>query len=143
MKPTTAPYTNTHVHPAAAGADPTPSDTRTEFKALNNAVPTNNVIPASRFSPVAVNLQKYLPAPTSNDVTNNYIVNYKTGLSNWTTTNRIDYTINQKQTISGVIAFGRQSTTTPAAVNDSSGTTTNGMPPPYISSHQFAPKTTV
>ncbi|QEE28335.1 hypothetical protein FTW19_10195 [Terriglobus albidus] len=100
-----------------------------------------NIIPVSRQSAVARRLQSYLPAPTTNTVNNNYLVNYKTGLSNWTTTNRIDYTINSKQALSVVLAWGRQSTTAPAAVTVSSSS--NGMPPPYISSQQFAPKTKV
>lgn len=101
----------------------------------------NNVIPQGRLSTVAQNMQSYLPQPTNSNIYNNYLVNYKTGLNNWTTTNRIDYTINQKQTVSAVLAWGRQSTTAPAAVTVASNT--NGMPPPYISAQQYAPKTKV
>jgi hypothetical protein len=101
----------------------------------------NNVIPQSRLSPAALKLQSYLPTPTNSQLSNNYVVNYKTGLSNWTTTNRIDYTINSKQTFSAVLAWGRQATTAPAAVTISS--TTNGLPPPYISTQQFTPRTKV
>lgn len=102
---------------------------------------SGNQIPLARQSQVARNLQSYLPAPTNSNLTNNYLVNYKTGLSNWTTTNRIDWTINQKQAFSAVLAWGRQATTAPAAVTVSS--TTNGLPAPYISSQQFSPKTKV
>ncbi len=101
-----------------------------------------DVIPENRMSPVALRMQSFLPLPTNNNLTNNYLVNYRTGLSNWTTTNRIDYTINQKQAISLVLAWGRQATTAPAAVSLNS-TNVNGMPPPYISSQQFFPKTKV
>jgi hypothetical protein len=100
-----------------------------------------NIIPAGRLSAAALRMQSYLPAPTTSGISNNYVVNYRTGLSNWTTTNRIDYTINNKQQLSVVLAWGRQSTTAPAAVTVSS--TSNGLPPPYISSQQFAPKTKV
>src|SRR6185295_10795439 len=105
--------------------------------------PTYNVIPASRISAVAQKMQSFLPAPINSELANNYVTNYSTGLNNWTTTNRVDYTINAKQTFSAVLAWGRQATTGPAAVTVSSGSTTNGMPPPYISSQQFAPKTKV
>jgi len=101
----------------------------------------NNVIPASRLSTAALKMQSLLPAPTTSGINNNYLVNYKTGLSNWTTTNRIDYTINNKQAISLVLAWGRQATTAPAAVTVSS--TANGMPPPFGSTQQFTPKTKV
>jgi hypothetical protein len=101
----------------------------------------NNIIPASRFSAAALKMQALLPAPTTSGIANNYLVNYKTGLSNWTTTNRIDYTINNKQAISVVLAWGRQATTAPAAVTISS--TSNGLPPPFGSTQQFTPKTKV
>ena len=101
----------------------------------------NNIIPTARLSQVAQRMQSYLPNPINDSVNNNYLVNYKTGLNNWTTTNRIDWTITQKQTFSAVLAWGRQATTAPAAVTVSS--TSNGLPPPYISSQQFAPKTKV
>jgi hypothetical protein len=117
--------------------------TRAPFQGLKNGVPTYNVIPASRISAVARNMQSFLPAPINSELANNYVTNYSTGLNNWTTTNRIDYTINSKQTFSAVLAWGRQATTGPAAVSVSSGSSTNGMPPPYISSQQFAPKTKV
>lgn len=102
---------------------------------------TNNVIPASRLSPQAIYMQKFLPNPINSQTSNNYISTFGTGLNNWNTTNRIDYTINSRQNISVVLAWGRQATTAPAAVTVSS--TSNGMPPPYISSQQFAPKTKV
>ncbi|ADW70432.1 TonB-dependent receptor [Granulicella tundricola] len=116
---------------------------RTPFMGVKNGIPTANVIPTGRLSPVALNLEKYLPIPTTGDLANNYVVNYHTGLNNWSTANRIDYHVSERQSISGVIAFGRQSTTAPSAVVVSSGTTTNGLPPPYISTQQFAPKTKV
>jgi hypothetical protein len=127
----------------AAGCiyDPDTTITNATGTAYARAAFANNIIPASRLSAAALKMQSYLPQPTTSGVSNNYLVNYKTGLSNWTTTNRIDYTINQKQALSVVLAWGRQSTTAPAAVSISS--TTNGLPPPYISTQQFAPKTKV
>jgi hypothetical protein len=101
----------------------------------------NNTIPMSRLSPAALKMQSLLPPPTTGGISNNYVVNYKTGLSNWTTTNRVDYTINNKQAISVVLAWGRQATTAPGAVSISS--TSNGLPPPFGSTQQFTPKTKV
>lgn len=125
----------------AAGCIYDPDSTRFNGTAYSRTAFPNNVIPASRLSGAALKMQSYLPQPINNNVNNNYLVNYKTGLNNWTTTNRIDWTINDKQTFSAVLAWGRQATTAPAAVTISS--TSNGMPPPYISSQQFAPKTKV
>ena len=100
-----------------------------------------NIIPASRLSAAALKMESYLPPPINSDVNNNYLVNYRTGLSNWTTTNRIDYAISPRQNLSAVLAWGRQATTGPAAVSVSSSS--NGLPPPYISTQQFSPKTKV
>ena len=116
---------------------------RTQFMGVKNGLPTANVIPAGRMSAVALKMQSFLPNPTNDSPSNNYVVNYNTGLSNWSTANRIDYHLSDRQSMSAVIAYGRQSTTAPAAVTVSSGSTTNGLPPPYISSQQFAPKTKV
>jgi hypothetical protein len=125
----------------AAGCIYDPDSTTYNGTAYTRTAFPNNIIPASRLSAAARSMQSYLPQPINNGINNNYLVNYKTGLNNWTTTNRIDWTINQKQTFSAVLAWGRQATTGPAAVSISS--TSNGMPPPYISSQQFAPKTKV
>ena len=126
----------------AAGCIYDPNSTVTPNNRTYSRTPfAGNVIPAARLSPTALKMQSYLPQPINTAVNNNYLVNYRTGLSNWTTTNRIDYAINSKQSLSVVLAWGRQSTTAPAAVNISS--TTNGLPPPYVSTQQFAPKTKV
>lgn len=125
----------------ATGCIYDPDSTRFNGTAYSRTAFPNNAIPASRLSAAALKMQSYLPQPINNNVSNNYLVNYKTGLNNWTTTNRIDWTISDKQTFSAVLAWGRQATTAPAAVTISS--TSNGMPPPYISSQQFAPKTKV
>ena len=116
---------------------------RTQFAGLKNGIATPNVIPTGRLSQVAQNLERFLPAPTFNTVTNNYVVNYETGLNNYSTANRIDFKMNDRNSMSAVIAFGRQSTTAPSAVSTSSGAATNGLPVPYISTQQFAPKTKV
>ena len=116
---------------------------RTQFMGIKNGVLTPNVIPTTRLSQVARNLERFLPAPTFGTVTNNYVVNYGTGLNNWSTANRIDYKMSDRNSMNAVIAFGRQSTTAPAAVVASSGSATNGLPPPYISTQQFTPRTKV
>ncbi|MDE1163314.1 MAG: TonB-dependent receptor [Acidobacteriaceae bacterium] len=100
----------------------------------------NNVVPLR--SAVAQKMQSFLPA-SNGLVDNNYVVNYKTGLNNWSASGRIDYDISTKQRLSVVLAWGRQATTAPAAVSTSAGQSSNGLPAPYISSQQFSPKTKV
>jgi hypothetical protein len=142
---TTCPTTATATTTSIAGCLYDPDSTRLTSVGGKDAYSRSpfpgNIIPQARLSTVARNMESYLPLPTNNNVSNNYLVNYKTGLSNWTTTNRIDYTITQKQALSVVLAWGRQATTAPAAVTVSS--TANGLLPPYISSQQFSPKTKV
>jgi hypothetical protein len=99
-----------------------------------------NKIPSSEFSQVALNMQKYLPAGIGNSLQNNYISPNRTGLTNWSTTDRIDYQISQKDTLTMVAAIGRQASSNPV------GQTTSGRnvgPIPYNYGQTYAPKTAV
>lgn len=105
-----------------------------------------DVIPGASQSKVAQNLQSFLPALSNQNVTNNYIGGYKTGLSNFTATGKLDYAVNDHHSISFLAAAGRQSTTAPAGQTSTSAnstTTFNQAPPPYIDVQEFAPKTKV
>ena len=99
-----------------------------------------NVIPASEFSSVALKMQSYLPAGISSALQNNYVSPNRNGLTNFSTTERIDYVINPKNTVTMTAAVGRQASSTPA------GQTTTGRnvgPVPYNYGQAFAPKTVV
>jgi hypothetical protein len=99
-----------------------------------------NVIPASEFSTVAKNMQSFIPALTNQNVQNNYLAPDHTGLVNWSTTDRIDYIINPKDTLTMVMAIGRQASSVPV------GQTTAGRdvgPIPYNFGQAYAPKTAV
>jgi hypothetical protein len=99
-----------------------------------------NKIPASEFSTVASNLQKFLPTGIGTALQNNYIAPNATGLINWSTTDRIDYIITPKDTLTMVGAIGRQASSNPT------GQTTAGRnvgPIPYNFGQTFAPKTAV
>lgn len=99
-----------------------------------------NVIPSSEFSTVAKNLQAALPSIPSTDVGNNYTAANFQGLVNWSTTSRIDYVINSRDTISVLGAVGRQASAVPAG-QTSSGR--NVGPVPYNYGQSYAPKTKV
>ena len=107
--------------------------------ALGSGSPVN-VIPASEFSTVAKNLQAALPSISSNGIGNNYTAQNFTGLINWSTTSRIDYVINSRDTISVLGAVGRQASSVPAG-QTSSGR--NVGPVPYNYGQSYAPKTKV
>jgi hypothetical protein len=70
--------------------------------AAGNPVATGapvNVIPASQFSAVARNLQSYIPTLSNQNIQSNYLAPNPTGLVNFSTTDRIDYVINSKDTL--------------------------------------------
>lgn len=101
---------------------------------------TVNVIPASEFSQVALKLQSLLPSIPGTVSGNNYVAPNPTGLTNWSTTSRIDYNINSRDTLSVLGAVGRQASSVPV------GQTTSGRnvgPVPYNYGQAYAPKTAV
>jgi Carboxypeptidase regulatory-like domain/TonB dependent receptor len=99
-----------------------------------------DVIPGSQISPIAKNLQSFLPTAIGTSATNNYVAPNFTGLSNWSTTDRIDFNATSKDTISVLAAIGRQASAVPQ------GQTTAGRnvgPVPYSYGQAFTPKTAV
>lgn len=118
----------------------------TAFNASNpgNAKATGapiNVIPANRISQLTQNLQQFLPKTgISSALQNNYVSPNRTGLTNWSTTDRIDFHITPKHTLTAVAAIGRQASSNPV------GQTTSGRnvgPIPYNYGQTYAPKTAV
>jgi len=99
-----------------------------------------DVIPSSEFSQIALKLQSYLPSGIGTSAQNNFNSPNSTGLTNWSTTNRIDYAFTSKDTLTVVAAIGRQASSNPT------GQTTAGRnvgPVPYNYGQVFAPKTAV
>ena len=99
-----------------------------------------DVIPASQFSAVALKMQSDLPSGISSALQNNYVSPNRTGLTNWSTTERVDLNLNSKDTVSMVAAIGRQASSNPV------GQTTAGRnvgPIPYNYGQTYAPKTAV
>lgn len=100
-----------------------------------------DAIPASEFSAVAVNMQKFLPQiSNAAAVQGNYIAPNATGLVNWSMTHRLDYNINTADTLSMVAAIGRQASSNPVGQNTSGR---NVGPVPYNYGQAYAPKTAV
>jgi Carboxypeptidase regulatory-like domain/TonB-dependent Receptor Plug Domain len=99
-----------------------------------------DMIPSSEFSAVALAMQSTIPALINQNPTNNYVAQNYSALSNWSTTERIDYAISQKDTLSVIGAVGRQASSVPV------GQTTTGRntgPIPYNYGQAYAPKTAV
>ena len=99
-----------------------------------------DVIPASEFSPIALQLQSYIPTLSNQSPNNNYNAPNATGLSNWSTTDRIDFVMSPRNTLTMLAAIGRQASSVPV------GQTTSGRnvgPVPYNYGQAYAPKTAV
>ena len=58
-------------------------------------------------------MQQFLPALSNQNLQNNYLAPNHTGLVNWSTTDRIDYVIGAKDTLTLVAAIGRQASSVP------------------------------
>ncbi len=99
-----------------------------------------NVIPASEFSAVALKMQSYLPSGISSALQNNYVSPNRTGLTNFSTSERIDYTPSPKQTLTLTGAVGRQASSNPVSQNTVGR---NVGPVPYNYGQAYAPKTVV
>lgn len=99
-----------------------------------------DIIPASEFSAIALKLQSYIPALTSQTAQNNYVGPNYTALSNWSTTDRIDYNISQRDQLTFVAAVGRQASSVPVGQNTAGR---NIGPIPYNYGQAYAPKTAV
>jgi hypothetical protein len=118
------------------GGSPAGSACRSQF--VTGGI--QNVIPANRIPTFVTKMQKFLPAISSTATGNNYTPPNKTGLNNWSTTSRIDYTITSRDTLTVLGSVGRQASSNPV------GQTTSGRnvgPVPYNYGQTYAPKTAV
>jgi hypothetical protein len=90
---------------------------------------TGNIIPANAVSSVAKSFQSYLPAPTNNNIVNNYLPSLPIQLSTWNTTEKIDANLSDRHRLSGFFAGGNYATnfTGSLAQNAAAGV----MPEPY------------
>ena len=109
---------------------------------LQCAAPYNcvDVIPGAEISGIAQKMQSYLPSGIGTSVGNNYVARNPSGLVNWSTTDRIDYMINSRDTLTMIAAIGRQASSNPV------GQTTSGRnvaSVPYNYGQAYAPKTAV
>lgn len=74
-----------------------------------SGVVSNNVIPQSLLSPIALAMEKFMPAPSNPGVlVNNYLGGYPGGFDNHVVDWRVDYDLSSKQRISSVGAMGVQ-----------------------------------
>ncbi len=104
----------------------------------------NDQIPSNRFSSASAYFNKFMePYSAQADQSsygNNITVGYASGLSNWYQTGRLDYNPSEKNRVSVIVAFGRQSV---SGGFDLAGGAANSLPPPFNTNQFYAPQTTV
>jgi hypothetical protein len=84
-----------------------------------------NVIPSSQLSPISTYMAKFLPDPTNNSITSNYLGGVPNGTNNFQFTGRIDYNLTPSQRFSVVYSQGQR-----AFIGLDVGATTT-LPLPY------------
>jgi hypothetical protein len=80
--------------------------TRQPFMGIKNGLPTPNVIPSSRLSPITEYMQKFMPAPTNSGIVGNYLGGVPSGYDNWEFLSKVDYDLTPSQRISVVLTLG-------------------------------------
>ncbi len=83
----------------------------------------NNIIPANRLSPISQSFQSYLPGTTNNNLQSNYLEQVPVGYHDNSTTDKVDFNLNDKNTFFVLFSRGHRSQTTPYRGNT--------LPEPY------------
>lgn len=68
-----------------------------------------NAIPLNRISQASTFLAAQLPDPTSTSLQTNYLGSLPTGFNNWNTTDKVDFTLDQKNSVSVLFSRGHRS----------------------------------
>ena len=101
---------------------------RTQFSYLG----VLNVIPPSHLSNVAKSFQSYLPAPTNNGITLNYLADIPNLVSNDSGTLKIDYAPSARNRLSGIYTRGKYANPITGSLAAPSATANSALPTPYI-----------
>jgi hypothetical protein len=86
--------------------DPASDSTASNGQIVRTLFP-GNIIPQSRFDPVAVKIQALFPQPTNSGLVNNFAIVYPNTRTFDTTNIKIDHNLGTKQHISGLWTFYR------------------------------------
>lgn len=88
----------------------------------------NNTIPAARLSKVAQSFQSYLPPPTNGNITNNYLAELPSTVNNDSTTDKVDYNVNDKNRLFALVSWGEYAW---PVVGSLTPISTSTLPTPY------------
>jgi hypothetical protein len=90
-----------------------------------------NIIPPSRLSRVAQSFQSYLPAPTDNGLTLNYLASLPNQVTNDSGTLKMEYAISDRNRLSGVFSRGKYDNRIVGSLAQPTATTNSALPVPY------------
>jgi Carboxypeptidase regulatory-like domain len=107
--------------------DPINGGRSSGFQAVQNGVPTLNVIPQSEIADQSLYLQQALPAPTSLSTVNNYLAGLPIANSDYTIDARIDYTVTTRHKLSITGVAGNRG----FAGEPNYSNTSKSLPQPY------------
>ena len=86
------------------------------------------MIPTSRISSVSQSFQSYLPAPTNGNITNNYLATLPNKVNNDSTTDKIDYSLSDKNRLFAFFSIGKYAN---PIVGSLTPISTSTLPVPY------------
>jgi hypothetical protein len=87
-----------------------------------------NAIPTNRISKVAQSFESYLPAPTNSNIQNNYLATLPNLVNNDSTTDKVDYNINDKHRVYALFSYGKYAN---PIVGSLTPISTSTLPVPY------------
>jgi len=91
-----------------------------------------NVIPPSRISKVSQSFQSYLPAPTNNGLTLNYLASLPNQVTNDSGTLKIEYAMSDRNRLFGVYSRGKYANPIVGSLAQPTATTNAALPIPYL-----------
>jgi hypothetical protein len=105
-----------------------------------DAIQTNRLSHASQYYNAFMAQMQQVTGANQSAYVNNATIGYPNGLSNWYQSGRLDYVQSEKNQVSLIIAFGRQSV---AGGYGLAGGAANSLPPPFNTNQFYAPQTNV
>nr|WP_235011399.1 carboxypeptidase-like regulatory domain-containing protein [Bryocella elongata] len=98
--------------------------TRQQFMGTKNGVATPNAIPSGEISPISEHMLSFLPAPSNNNITNNYLGGFNTGFNYPRQSYKMDIDLIKHHRLSAPFTYGARFAN-PACCDAS------GLPLPY------------
>ena len=99
-----------------------------------------NSVPQNRISKVSQSFQSYLPASTNGNITNNYLAVLPSTVNNDSTTDKVDYNLNDRNRLFALFSTGKYNWPTVGSLTPIS---TSTLPTPYTAGRSVIEYSTV